>query len=69
MDQDSEFDTKFTLGVVSRHPCTPTAEQFLDDFSKCFDSLHKKILKTIIFWETLISIWKLKKIFFFQCAF
>ena len=31
------FDAKFTVGVVYRHPQTPTAEQFLDDFFKCLD--------------------------------
>ena len=35
------IDAKLTLGVVYRHPRTQTAEQFLDDFSKCLDSLNK----------------------------
>ena len=35
------FDAKFTLGVVYRHPRTQTAEQFLEDFCKCLDSLNK----------------------------
>ena len=35
------FDSKFTLGVVYRHPRTQTADQFLEDFSKCLDSLYK----------------------------
>ena len=39
--KDKNFDAKFTLGVVYRHPRTQTAEQFLDDFSKCLDSLNK----------------------------
>ena len=61
------FDAKFTLGVVYRHPRTQTADQFLEDFFKSFDSLNK-ILNTIIIWVTSISLWKLKKIFLFQCA-
>ena len=35
------FDAKFTLGIVYRHPRTQTALQFLEDFSKCLDSLNK----------------------------
>ena len=35
------FDAKFTLGIVYRHPCTQTVDQFLEDFSKCIDSLNK----------------------------
>ena len=35
------FDAKFTLGVVYRHPHTQTADQFLEDFSKCLDFQNK----------------------------
>ena len=35
------FDAKLTLGVVYRHPRTQTADQFLEDFSKCLDSPNK----------------------------
>ena len=35
------FDAKFTLGVVYRHPRTQTADQFLEDFSKCLDFQNK----------------------------
>ena len=35
------FDAKFTLDIVYRHPHMQTANQFLEDFSKCLDSLNK----------------------------
>ena len=35
------FEVKFTLGVVYRHPRTQTADQFLKDFFKCLDCLNK----------------------------
>ena len=61
------FDAKFTLGVVYGHPRTQTADQFLESFLNA-SILRAKILNTIIFWVTSISIRKLKKIFLFQCA-
>ena len=35
------FEVKFTLAVVHRHPRAQTADQFLEDFSKCLDSPNK----------------------------
>ena len=58
------FGAKFTLGVVYKHPRTQTAEQFLDDFSKCLDSLNKDSEYYYILGDFNIS-WEIEKIFLF----
>ena len=62
-----KFDAKLTLGVVYRHPRTQTAEQFLDDFSKCFDSLNRDFQYYYSLGDLNINL-EMEKIFLFQCA-
>ena len=61
------FDAKFTLGVVYRHPRAQTADQFLEDLSKCLDSLNKDSEYYYILGDFTITL-EIEKIFLFQCA-
>ena len=60
-------DSKCLLGVVYRHSHMQTAEQFLDDFLKCLDSLNKDSKYYYILGDFSIYL-EIEKIFLFQCA-